>query len=230
MTAPYEITIDRHDYTVNEATYQQILAILNNGGLCCRRCHQPYTPECPQVMQNMCLSCTIKYHNLDAHEYIGARDPAGDTHLWRDWRGHICYTTLAGESAPRHDSRLTLKFYGFQLPETYEGKPLSQYGDNWYIYGDVAHAARVVVHYYDSHPYQGPQEAFFILSRNGPPVPFTKQNGIYQQARRALMATKDAQGYIHLPNGERYIVHKDRLDSGYICEVIAAQIARALTF
>ena len=55
------------DYTVTDATYEKIVALVHAERIC-KVCEQPYTSDNPEALKNSCLACVKQKSNL---AYIG---------------------------------------------------------------------------------------------------------------------------------------------------------------
>jgi hypothetical protein len=63
----HTIQLSYKDYTVTDATYEKIVALVNAERIC-KICEQPYTSDNPEALKNKCLGCVKKQSSLP---YIG---------------------------------------------------------------------------------------------------------------------------------------------------------------
>ena len=126
-----EIKLGYKDYTVTDATYDKIVALVQNERVC-KSCQQTYTGENPEVLKNRCLSCVKKSTKL---EYIGKHNLLTSLHYcFKDTDGYISTASESAESLSRTVNG-TLQYYGFSYPFEWDGKRLYR---EWSVAGNPA--------------------------------------------------------------------------------------------
>lgn len=201
-----EITLDnRRKYTIADDVYETIVLMVMDS-LVCEFCGWPYTPERPRVGLNTCRNCFVKkygeYHTL---VYVGvARENNGEQdHKWIDAKGMIYLSSTTQDHKAQEYTGETLKHWGFKLPKTgmYQGREIDLYENYFTIHGDVQNNSVLVIEW--SKPYGDREHIPFLCSQVREPIQINKRMSIYQRAKAAHEATKDARGYYHI--GQREI-------------------------
>ncbi len=177
----------------------------------CRICALPYTQETgnrPRVTQNICLVCYLKKQQ-DTYTFVGKDETESrhyTTYLYLDVKGIVHYSTTAHEDKPQESIEMTLRFYGFPVPESYteNDQPRELSGGDWYLRGDVRNQSALVIEYIK---HLGDYRHIpFLTTKHGEAVFLDKRRGntrrLYQAAKKQHEASKDRRGYYHLHGRE----------------------------
>ena len=196
----------------------------------CRICGLPYTEETgnrPRVTQNLCLVCYLKKQR-DTYTFVGKDETESTSHsttsLYLDVKGIVHYSTTSNDNDPEESIEMTLRFYGFPVPDSIEasGEQIPLYAGNWYIHGDVRNQSVVVIEFikriddYRHFP--------FLSYKQGEAVLLDKRRGntrrLYLAAKKQHEASKDRRGYYHLHGRE--IGHFSETNVYYIVSDLAS--------
>jgi hypothetical protein len=203
---------DNHPQAITPQAYEQIVAIIK-AHLICKHCLNGYTPDNPQVAENVCLGCFKKHRTNSPTNltFVGevpsayAEQYGYKIYTFVDPQGYVYITNSHNKlnDTIERDIRATLVHYGFTVPQRYtlkSGKEVDLSQHSWRsIYGDFQTSPVVLATY---HEYYGDQlDTAFLLYRDREPLEFSKtRNPVrlwYREAKVAIEATYTPhQGYI----------------------------------
>jgi hypothetical protein len=128
MSTMQTIHLGYKDYTVTDATYEKIVALVHAERIC-KVCEQPYTSDNPEALKNKCLACVKQKSSL---AYIGQhRLLTAEYHCFQGTDGYLSLASPSAESLSR-SVNATLAYYGFSSPLEWEGKRIY---NEWYVSG-----------------------------------------------------------------------------------------------
>ena len=203
---------DNHPQAITPQAYEQIVAIIK-AHLICKHCLNGYTPDNPQVEENVCLACFTKYRTNSPTNLIFVSEVPSEyaerygykAYKFVDPQGYVYITNShhkLNDSLER-DIRATLLHYGYHMPEHYTlkgGKEVDLNSYSWRsIYGGFTTSPVVVAVY---HEYYGDHiDAVFLLYRDRDPLELSKRKNPtrqwYLESKAAIEATYTPhQGYI----------------------------------
>jgi hypothetical protein len=175
----------------------------------CRICALPYTDERLRVTENTCLACYLKKQQ-ETYTFVGRNETESsrhyNTYLYLDRNGIVHYSHTSSDDDPQKSIEMTLHFYGFPVPDSYQenGEQTRLYAENWYIRGDVTTHSVVVIEFITY--IEDYRHVPFLSYKHGEVIPLDKRRGmtrrLYQAAKKQHEASKDQQGYYHLHGSE----------------------------
>ncbi len=223
-----QIQLEYHEYVISDQAYEQIVPLVEANQVC-RTCSRAYTQDNPQVAKHTCLACFLRREQYNHLTYVGSQDftPYGIHHKFVDPKGYIYISSPSSEKSDL-SNYYTIKHYGFPVPATYHKGDQDIRLDSyyWYIYGNFRNNSVIVIDY---HEHYGDQlHVAFIVSKDGSFVEINRRKGdmqkLFKRAREKAEASKDRQGYYHLPDdittyqiydSHLYTIISDLLSSQY---------------
>ena|GEM_PF-1469931 len=201
-----------HPLAITPQAFEQIRAIVQ-AHLICTYCHKGYTPDNPQVAENVCLGCFLKHRTDSPTDLIFVAEVPSEyaerysykVYKFVDEQGYVYITNSHNKLNDKleRDIQATLVHYGYHVPERYttkSGKAVDLYGYLWRsIYGDFHTSPVVIATYIES--YGDHIDTAFLLYQDREPVEFSKtRNPVrqwYREAKAAIEATyQPHRGYI----------------------------------
>ncbi len=223
-----QVQLEYHEYVISDQAYEQIVPLVEANQVC-RTCSRAYTQDNPHVAKHTCLACFLRKEQHNHLTYVGSQDltPYGVHHTFLDPRG---YVHIASSSSEKSDlsNYYTIKHYGFPVPTTYHYNEQDVRLDSsfWYIHGSFRNNAVIVIDYQQR--YGDQLHVAFIVSKDGSIVEINRRKGamqkLFKQAREKAEASKDREGYYHLPDdittyqlydSHLYTIISDLLSSEY---------------
>jgi hypothetical protein len=200
MSAMQTIQLGYKEYTVTEATYEKIVALVHAERIC-NVCEQPYTSDNPEALKNKCLACVKQKSTL---VYIGQhRLLTSAYHCFKGTDGSLSLASPSAESLTR-SVNATLAYYGFSSPREWEGKRIY---NEWYISGNPEQDTCVMLEAYvefwqeAKEKYDSKKVEFFSFKQKGfLPVNRRKKyvRELFKKATAIIEHTKDARGQYHI--------------------------------
>ncbi len=188
------IKLNYDEYAISDEAYMQIKAIADANRVC-GKCERAYTPENPNVAENMCLACFQERNGYKRLTYVQARETntAGDTTHWFIDPEHIIHSTSTGSKEPTQSIYDTLLHWGFPVPETCEedGETKPPPHSLWHIYGNPKTDLVMVIA--NSLAYGSTRRVEFLSYREGAARQINRRKGedrrLFQKAKAQLEAT-----------------------------------------
>ena len=208
MSTMHTIQLGYKDYTVTDATYEKIVALVNAERIC-KVCEQPYTSDNPEALKNKCLDCVKKQSSLP---YIGQhRLFTSEYHCFKGADGYLSLASPNAESLSR-SVNATLQFYGFSYPVEWEGKRIY---NEWYVSGSPEKDTCVILAAYVEYwqdakrRYDSKKVEFFSFKHKGfLPVNRRKKyvRELFKKATAIIEQTKDERGQYHIQGNTFYFL------------------------
>jgi hypothetical protein len=213
-----------NDFVVDDATYEQIAALVQTGKLCTHdwRNPHPYTLENPCVAKNICRRhVLINQPNLTFLDSPLTNKDGQHYYRFVDSKGYVYTTTEDVSNEASRNTSETLVYYGFTPPLKIEsrGKSTDFYSYYATLYGDLKSASVIVLVY---NQYSEKVRGLYLLYKDGPCQELSKKSDLYHRADALVEATKDEHGNYHI-NGH---IHASRYEAD-VYEVIS-QLESAL--
>ena len=208
MRIMHTIHLGYKDYTVTDATYAKIVALVTAEWIC-KVCEKPYTSDNPEALKNKCLGCVkqqsslpyIRQHRLLTSEY----------HCFKDAQGYLSLASPSAEALSR-SVNATLQFYGFSYPVEWEGKRLY---NEWSVSGSpekdrcVMLAAYVELWHEAKKKYDSKKVEFFSFKHKGFLAVNRRKKYVRELFRKAtaiIEQSKDARGQYHIQGNSFYFL------------------------
>jgi hypothetical protein len=202
------IQLGYKDYTVTEATYEKVVALVHAERIC-KVCEQPYTSDNPEALKNTCLACVKAKSSL---VYIGQhRLLTSEYHCFKAADGYLSLVSPSAESLSR-SVNASLEFYGFSYPHEWEGKRIY---NEWYVSGSPEHDSCVMLEAYVEYwqeakrRYDSKKVEFFSCKQKGfLPVNRRKKyvRELFRKATALIEQSKDERGNYHIQGNTFYFL------------------------
>lgn len=193
------IRLDNHHITLTDEAYAQIEDLISREWLC-GKCYRKFTPANPMVVEDKCNQCFLREDNQGL-VFLGllpgqeTHRPEDRTYQFIDRLGYIYLTYSHTDRAERSVYR-TIKYHGFPVPESFEGKQLDGY--NWHMYGNFRLNIAVVIEYRES--YGDKLSVCWIAYKGSELVRLNRREKATQKllkrARERIEATQNPEGYL----------------------------------
>jgi hypothetical protein len=208
MSTMQTIHLGYKDYTVTDATYEKIVALVHAERIC-KNCEQPYSSDNPEALKNRCLACVKKQSSLP---YIGKhRLFTSEYHCFKEKDGYLSLASPSAESLSR-SVNATLQFYGFSYPVEWEGKRIY---NEWSVSGSPEQDTCVMLEAYvelwheAKRKYDTKKVEFFSFKHKGfLPVNRRKKyvRELFRKATAIIEQSKDARGQYHIQGNTFYFL------------------------
>jgi hypothetical protein len=208
MSTMQTIQLGYKEYTVTDATYEKIVALVNAERIC-KNCEQPYTSDSPEALKNKCLGCVKKQSSLP---YIGKhRLCTAEYYCFKAKDGYLSLASPSAESLSR-SVNATLAYYGFSYPREWEGKRIY---NEWYVSGSPEQDRCVMLEAYVEYwqeakrRYDSKKVAFFSFKQKGfLPVNRRKRyvRELFKKATAIIEQDKDERGQYHIQGNTFYFL------------------------
>jgi hypothetical protein len=207
MSTMQSIHLGYKDYTVTDATYEKIVALVNTERIC-KVCEQPYTSDNPEALKNKCLGCVKKQSSLP---YIGQhRLLTTEYHCFKGTDGYLSLASPSAESLSQ-SINATLEYYGFSYPREWEGKRIY---NEWYVSGSPEQDSCVMLEAYVEYWQDAKQrydskkvEVFSFKHKGFLPVNRRKKyvRELFRKATTIIEKSKDERGKYHIQGNTFYV-------------------------
>jgi hypothetical protein len=204
----HTIQLGYKEYTVTDATYEKIVALVNAERIC-KLCEQAYTSDNPEALKNKCLACVKQKTTL---AYIGHHTLLTEAyHCFQGTDGYLSLASPSAESLSR-SVNATLAYYGFSYPREWEGKRIY---NEWYVSGSPEQDTCIMLEAYvefwheAKKKYDSKKVEFFSFKHKGfLPVNRRKKyvRELFRKATAIIEQSKDARGQYHIQGNTFYFL------------------------
>ena len=208
MSTMQTIHLGYKDYTVTDATYEKVVALVHAERIC-HVCEQPYSSDNPEALKNTCLACVKQKSSL---VYIGQhRLLTAEYHCFKAADGYLSLASPSAETLSR-SVNATLAYYGFSYPLEWEGKRIY---NEWYVSGSPEQDTCVMLEAYvefwqdAQKKYVSKKVDLFSFKHKGfLPVNRRKKyvRELFRKATAIIEQSKDERGQYHIQGNTFYFL------------------------